>query len=69
MSDLPLNTLKRYIQMVYPEDFEGYFCFMGGLYIEQAALVCIGQLKGSGFDDIVDAAPLDTVRLKPLCVM
>ena len=55
--------------MVYPEDFEGYFCFMGGLYIEQAALVCIGQLKGSGFDDIVDAASLDTVGLKPLCVM
>ena len=38
---------------------------MGGLHIEQAAVVCIGQLmKGSGLDDIVDAASLDTVGLK-----
>ena len=51
--------------MAYPEEFEGHFCFMGGLHIEQAALVCIGQLiKGSGLDDIVDTASLDTVGLK-----
>ena len=51
--------------MGYPEEFEGYFCIMGGLHIEQAALVCIGQLiKDSGLDDIVDAASLDTVGLK-----
>ena len=38
---------------------------MGGLHIEQAAVVCIGQLmKGSGLDDIVDAASLDTAGLK-----
>ena len=38
---------------------------MGRLHIEQAALVCIGQLiKGSGLDDIVDGASLDTVGLK-----
>ena len=38
---------------------------MGGLHIEQAALVCIGQpIKGSGLDDIVDVASLDTVGLK-----
>ena len=38
---------------------------MGGLPIEQAALVCIGQLiESSGLDDIVDAASLDTVGLK-----
>ena len=37
----------------------------GGLRIEQAAVVCIGQLiKGSGLDDIVDAASLDTFGLK-----
>ena len=51
--------------MAHPEEFEGYFCFMGGLHIEQAALVYIGQLiKGSGLDDNVDAASLDTVGLK-----
>ena len=65
VSDLPLYALKRSIQMAYPEEFEGYFCIMGGLHIEQAALVCIGQLiKDSGLDDIVDAASLDTVGLK-----
>ena len=65
VSDLPLYALKRSIQMGYPEEFEGYFCIMGGLHIEQAALVCIGQLiKDSGLDDIVDAASLDTVGLK-----
>ena len=51
--------------MAYPEEFEGYFCFMGGLHIEQAALVCNGQLiKGSGLEDIVDTTSLDTVGLK-----
>ena len=65
VSDLPLYALKRSIQMAYPEEFEGYFCIMGGLHIEQAALVCIGQLiKDSGLDDIVDAASLDAVGLK-----
>ena len=53
VSDAPLFSLKRFIQMSYPEQFEGYFCFMGGLHIEQAALICMGQLiKGSGLDDI-----------------
>ena len=42
--------------MAYPEKFEGYFCFMGGLHVE--------QVKGSGLDDIVHAASLDTVGLK-----
>ena len=38
---------------------------MGGLHIEQAALVCIGQLiTGSGMDDIVANASLDTIGLK-----
>ena len=65
VSDLPLYALERSIQMAYPEELEGCFCFMGGLHIEQAALVCIGQLiKGSGLDDIVDTASLDTVGLK-----
>ena len=65
VSDLPLYALKRSIQMTYSEEFEGYFCFMGGLHIEQAAVVCIGQLmKGSGLDVIVDAASLDTIGLK-----
>ena len=64
VSDLPLYALKRFIQMAYPKDFEEYFCFLGGLHIEQALLVCTGQLiKGSGLDDIVDAASLDTVGL------
>ena len=63
--DLPLYVIKRSIQMAYPEEFEGCFCFMGGLHLEQAALICVGQrIKGSGLDDIVDAAPLDTVVLK-----
>ena len=40
---------------------------MGGLHIEQVALVCIGQLiKGPDLDDIVDAASL---VVKLLCVM
>ena len=65
VSDLPLYALKRSIQKAYPEEFEGYFCFMGGLHTELAALVCIGLLiKGSGLDDIVDAASLNTVSLK-----
>ena len=56
--------------MAYPEEFEGYFCFMGGLHIEQAALVCIGQLiEGSGLDDIVDATSLDRVDLKTAVLM
>ena len=64
-SYLPLYALKRSIQMAYPEEFEGYFCFVGGLHIGQAALVCIGQLiKGSGLNDIGDVASLDTVGLK-----
>ena len=38
---------------------------MGGLHIEQAVLVCIGQfIKGSGLDDIADAASLDTAGPK-----
>ena len=62
VSDLPLYALKRSIQMAYPEEFEGYFFFMGCLHIEQAALVCVGHLiKGSGLDDILDAESLDTV--------
>ena len=70
VSDLPLYALKRSTQMAYPEEFEGYFFFMGGLHIEQAALVCIGQLiKGSILDDIVDAASLDTVGLKTAVCM
>ena len=65
VSDVPLYALKRSIQMTYPEEFEGYFCFMGGLHIEQAALICIGQLiKGSGLDDIIDATSLNTVGVK-----
>ena len=64
VSDLPLYALKRSIQMAYLKDFEEYFCFMGGLHIEQALLVCTGQLiKGSDLDGIVDAASLDTVGL------
>ena len=65
VSDLSLYVLKRFIQIAYLEEFEGCFCFMGGLHIEQAALVCSGQLiKGSGLDDIVDTASLNTVGLK-----
>ena len=65
VSDVPLYALKRSIQMTYPEEFEGYFCFMGGLHIEQAALICIGQLiKGSGLDDIIDATSLNAVGVK-----
>ena len=38
---------------------------MGGLHIEQAALVCIGQLvTGTGLEDIKTYASLDTVGLK-----
>ena len=65
VSDVPLYALKRSIQMTYSEEFEGYFCFMGGLHIEQAALICIGQLiKGSGLDDIIDATSLNAVGVK-----
>ena len=38
---------------------------MGGLHIEQAALVCVGQLiTGSGMEDNVSYASLDTIGLK-----
>ena len=37
---------------------------MGGLHLEQAALVCIGQLlTGTGIEDIISAASLDTIGL------
>ena len=37
---------------------------MGGLHLEQAGLVCIGQMTtGSGMDRIVSSASLDTVGL------
>ena len=37
---------------------------MGGLHLEQAGLVCIGQMIiGSGMDRIVSSASLDTVGL------
>ena len=71
VSDLPLYALWRSIQMAYPEEFEGYFCFMGSLLIEQAALVCIGHLtKGSGLVDIVLMLHNWTQSaLKSLCAM
>ena len=49
-SDQPLYALMKTIQLAYPDEFgTNYFCFMGGLQVEQAALVCIGQLiTGSG---------------------
>ena len=51
--------------MAYPEEFEGYFCFMCGLHIEQGALECTGQLiKGSGLHYIFDAVSLYKVDLK-----
>ena len=53
------------IQWAYPDIFDQYFCFMGGLHIEQAALVCVGQfITGSGMDDIVSLVSLDTIGLK-----
>ena len=64
-SGLPLYAMKKMIQLSRPVEFENYFCFMGGLHIEQAALVCIGQLiTGSGIDDIITSASLDTIGLK-----
>ena len=37
---------------------------MGGLHLEQAGLVCIGQiLSGSGMDRIVSSASLDIIGL------
>ena len=64
-SDQALYALQKTIQWAYPKLFgETYFAFMGGLHVEQAALVCIGQLiTGSGMDDIVTNASLDTVGL------
>ena len=57
-SDLPLYALKKIIQMSCADVFsDSYFAFMGGLHIEQAALVCIGQLiKGTGMGDIISAS-------------
>ena len=65
-SDLPLYALKKVIQMACTSLFgKSYFAFMGGLHIEQAALVCIGQLiKGTGMGDIIGAASLDTIGLE-----
>ena len=65
-SDLPLYALKKVIQMSHANVFSNsYFAFMGGLHIEQAALVCIGQLiKGTGMGDIINASSLDTVGLE-----
>ena len=65
VSDQPLFALKRSIQLARPDEFRNYFCFMGGLHIEQAALVCLGQLiTGTGLDDIISKTSLDTVGLK-----
>ena len=64
-SDQPLYALKKMIQWAHPDLFLKYFCFMGGLHIEQASLVCVGQLiTGSGMEDIVSYASLDTIGLK-----
>ena len=42
-SDQPLYALKKTIQWAYPDMFgDTYFALMGGLHIEQAALVCLG---------------------------
>ena len=64
-SDQPLYAIKRTIQWMYPDVFGNtYFAFMGGLHIEQAALTCIGQLvTGTGIENIISAAALDTVGL------
>ena len=52
--------------MARPDLFgESYFAFMGGLHIEQAALICVGQLiKGTGMAEIIKVASLDTVGLE-----
>ena len=64
-SDQPLYALKKMIQWAHPDLFLKYFCFMGGLHIEQASLVCVGQfITGSGMEDIVSYASLDTIGLK-----
>ena len=64
-SDQPLYALKKMIQWAHPDLFLKYFCFMGGLHIEQTALVCVVQLiTGSGMEDIVSYASLDTIGLK-----
>ena len=65
-SDQPLYAWKKTIQLAYPDEFgTNYFCFMGGLHVEQAALVCIGQLiTGSGMEDIDTTASLEIVGLK-----
>ena len=64
-SDQLLYALKEMIQWAHPDLVLKYFCFMGGLHIEQAALVCVGQLiTGSGMEDIVICASLDTIGLK-----
>lgn len=61
-SDLPLYALKKNIQCARPSEFpqDVYFCFLGPLHIEHAALQCLGQLiKGTGLEDIITAASLD----------
>ena len=65
-SDQHLYVLKKIIQMARPDLFgESYFAFMGGLHIEQAALICVGQLiKGTGMAEIIKVASLDTVGLE-----
>ena len=57
-SDLPLYVLKKTIQLAFPNEFgSNYFCFMGGLHIEQAVLVCIGHLiTGTRLEDIITNA-------------
>ena len=64
-SDQPLYALKKMIQWAHLDLFLKYFCFMGGLHIEQAALVSVGQLMtGSGMEDMVSYPSLDTIGLK-----
>ena len=64
VADQPLYAIKKQIQFAYPNKFVDYFCFMGGLHLEQGGLVCIGQmLSGSGMDKIVSSASLDTIGL------
>ena len=61
-----LWCIEKVIQMSCADVFSNfYFAFMGGLHIEQAALICIGQLiKGTGMGDIISASSLDTVGLE-----
>ena len=69
-SDQPIYALSKIIQWQYPEfAFPMYFALFGALHIEKEALIANGNLvAGTGFDEILGDAAIDTVGIQTATV-